>query len=97
VNLTVDILTSVSVIDAIAVQVEAMVNLPKKFFLDEMTRGWAAREPTRQRVHREAVGRSRRSGSGDDLMEMLADGQKVMAATAQMLAGGWKGGEHLTV
>jgi len=25
-------------------------------------------------------------------MEMLADGQKVMAATAQMLAGGWKGG-----
>jgi hypothetical protein len=39
----VDILTSVSVIDAIAVQVEAMVNLPKKFFLDEMTRGWAAR------------------------------------------------------
>jgi hypothetical protein len=30
-------------------------------------------------------------------MEMLADGQKVMAATAQMLAGGWKGGEHLTV
>jgi hypothetical protein len=97
VNLTVDILTSVSVIDAIAVQVEAMVNLPKKFVLDEMTRGWAAREPTRQRVHREAVGRSRRSGSGDDLMEMLADGQKVMAATAQMLAGGWKGGEHLTV
>ena len=96
-NLTVDILTSVSVIDAIAVQVEAMVNLPKKFFLDEMTRGWAAREPTRQRVHREAVGRSRRSGSGDDLMEMLADGQKVMAATAQMLAGGMKGGEHLTV
>jgi hypothetical protein len=30
-------------------------------------------------------------------MEMLADGQKVMAATAQMLAGGMKGGEHLTV
>ena len=51
-------------------------------------------EPTRQRVHREAVGRSRRSGN---LMEMLADGQKVMAATAQMLAGGMKGGEHLTV
>jgi hypothetical protein len=40
----VDILTSVSLIDAIAVQVEAMVDLPKKFFnLDEMTRGWAAR------------------------------------------------------
>jgi hypothetical protein len=47
--LTVDILTSVSVIDAIAVQVEAMVDLPKKFFnLDEMTRGWAA--PVKRRT-----------------------------------------------
>jgi hypothetical protein len=44
----VDILTSVSVIDAIAVQVETMVDLPKKLFnLDEMTRGWAARAKSR--------------------------------------------------
>jgi len=47
--LTVDILISVSVIDGIAVQVEAMVDLPKKFFnLDEMTRGWAA--PVKRRT-----------------------------------------------
>jgi hypothetical protein len=78
VNLTVDIVTSVSVIDAIAVQVEAMVDLQEKFFNpDEMTRGWTARvkaKPTRQRVHREAVGRLLRSRSGDDLMDESANG-----------------------